>query len=76
MLSAPDVSADEEMQNKLTSLNDQLDKYRSTTVTYTFGESTEVLDSRPLIPGSRSTEKISELTGSSEGIYPESCEYL
>ncbi len=44
----PDVSADEEMQNKLTSLNDQLDKYRSTTVTYTFGESTEVLDSQTI----------------------------
>ena len=36
------------MQNKLTSLNDQLDKYRSTTVTYTFGESTEVLDSQTI----------------------------
>ena len=44
----PDVSADEKMQNKLTSLNDQLDKYRSTTVTYTFGESTEVLDSQTI----------------------------
>lgn len=44
----PDVSADKEMQNKLTSLNDQLDKYRSTTVTYTFGESTEVLDSQTI----------------------------
>ena len=44
----PQVSADEEMQNKLTSLNNQLKKYRSTTVTYTFGDSTEVLDSQTI----------------------------
>ncbi len=44
----PDVSADEEMQNRLTSLNDQLQKYRSTTVTYTFGSSTETLDSQTI----------------------------
>lgn len=44
----PQVSADEEMQNKLTSLNDQLKKYRSTTVTYTFGDSTETLDSQTI----------------------------
>ena len=40
----PQTSADEKMQNKLADLNDQLKKYRSTTITYTFGNTTEVLD--------------------------------
>ena len=33
-----------DMENKVTSLNSQLKKYRSTTVTYTFGSETVVLD--------------------------------
>ena len=44
----PAVSAGEEMQGRLTALNDQLRKYRSTTVTYTFGNSTEILDSQTI----------------------------
>lgn len=40
----PEVVVSEEMQKELASLNDQLNKYRSTTVTYTFGPATEVLD--------------------------------
>lgn len=34
-----------EMEQKVTDLNSQLDKYRNTTVTYTFGSETQVLDS-------------------------------
>ena len=34
-----------EMEQKLKNLNDQLQKYRSTTVTYTFGPASQVLDS-------------------------------
>ena len=44
----PQTSADEEMQNKLAALNEQLKKYRSTTITYTFGNTTEVLDSQTI----------------------------
>lgn len=40
----PSVTASDEMQNKVTGLNDQLNKYRSTTVTYTLGSTTEVID--------------------------------
>lgn len=40
----PDTVVTEEMKQKLKGLNDQLHKYRSTTVTYTFGPATEVLD--------------------------------
>ena len=36
------------MQNKLAALNEQLKKYRSTTITYTFGNTTEVLDSQTI----------------------------
>ncbi len=40
------VSADsQDMQTKLSGLNQQLDNYRNATVTYTFGETTEVLGS-------------------------------
>ena len=35
----------EDMKNKVTDLNSQLKKYRSSTVTYTFGSETAVLDS-------------------------------
>ena len=41
----PETVVSEELQKKLDSLNGQLKKYRSTTVTYTFGPATEVLDS-------------------------------
>lgn len=41
---SPNVTATEDMKNKVTDLNDQLNKYRSTTVTYTFGNETVVLD--------------------------------
>lgn len=41
---SPAVTATEDMENKVTSLNSQLKKYRSTTVTYTFGSETVVLD--------------------------------
>lgn len=34
-----------EMEQKVTDLNSQLDKYRNSTVTYTFGSETQVLDS-------------------------------
>ncbi len=34
----PSVTVSDEMQNKVTGLNDQLNKYRSTTVTYTLGK--------------------------------------
>ena len=37
--------ATDDMEVKVTNLNDQLSKYRSTTVTYTFGSETVVLDS-------------------------------
>lgn len=40
----PESVVTEEMEQKLQSLNDQLNKYRSTTLTYTFGSATEVLD--------------------------------
>ena len=40
----PSVTTSDEMQNKVTGLNDQLNKYRSTTVTYTLGSTTEVID--------------------------------
>ena len=42
---SPLVTATEDMQNKVDSLNAQLAKYRKTTVTYTFGSETVVLDS-------------------------------
>lgn len=42
---SPTVTATEDMKNKVTSLNSQLKKYRSATVTYTFGSETVVLDS-------------------------------
>lgn len=42
---SPSVTATEDMKTKVTDLNDQLGKYRSTTVTYTFGNETVVLDS-------------------------------
>ena len=41
----PETVVSDELQKKLDSLNGQLKKYRSTTVTYTFGPATEVLDS-------------------------------
>lgn len=41
----PETVVTPEMEQKLKSLNDQLQKYRSTTVTYTFGTVTQVLDS-------------------------------
>lgn len=41
----PETVVTDELQKKLDSLNGQLKKYRSTTVTYTFGPATEVLDS-------------------------------
>ena len=42
---SPLVTATEDMQNKVDNLNAQLAKYRKTTVTYTFGSETVVLDS-------------------------------
>ena len=42
---SPMVTATEDMKNKVTDLNSQLKKYRSSTVTYTFGNETAVLDS-------------------------------
>ena len=42
---SPLVTATEDMQNKVDSLNAQLAKYRKTTVTYIFGSETVVLDS-------------------------------
>lgn len=42
---SPSVIATDDMEVKVTNLNDQLSKYRSTTVTYTFGSETVVLDS-------------------------------
>ena len=42
---SPSVIATDDMEVKVTNLNDQLSKYRSTTVTYTFGSETTVLDS-------------------------------
>ena len=40
----PSVTASDAMKKQLTDLNGQLDKYRSTTVTYTLGSATEVID--------------------------------
>ena len=40
----PSVTASDAMKKQLTDLNGQLDKYRSTTVTYTLGNATEVID--------------------------------
>ena len=40
----PSVTVSDTMQNKVTELNDQLNKYRSTTVTYTLGNETQVID--------------------------------
>ena len=42
---SPLVTATEDMQNKVDNLNAQFAKYRKTTVTYTFGSETVVLDS-------------------------------
>ena len=42
---SPTVTVTEDMKNKITDLNSQLKKYRSSTVTYTFGSETAVLDS-------------------------------
>ena len=42
---SPSVTATDDMEVKVTNLNDQLSKYRSTIVTYTFGSETAVLDS-------------------------------
>ena len=42
---SPTVTVTEDMKNKVTDLNSQLKKYRSSTVTYTFGSETAVLDS-------------------------------
>lgn len=41
----PEIKATEEMLQQLNGLNDQLKKYRTASVTYTFGSSKEVLDS-------------------------------
>lgn len=41
----PETVVTAEMEQKLKDLNDQLQKYRSTTVTYTFGPASQVLDS-------------------------------
>lgn len=41
----PEIKVTEEMQQQLNSLNDQLNKYRIASVTYTFGSSKEILDS-------------------------------
>ena len=40
----PSVTVSDAMKKQLTDLNGQLDKYRSTTVTYTLGSATEVID--------------------------------
>ncbi len=40
----PSVTVSDDMQNKVNGLNDQLNKYRSTTITYTLGSATEVID--------------------------------
>ena len=41
----PEIKVTEEMQQQLNSLNDQLNKYRTASVTYTFGSAKEILDS-------------------------------
>lgn len=41
----PKTTVSDDMQKKVAELNDQLNKYRSTTITYTFGSATEVIDS-------------------------------
>jgi len=40
----PSVTASDDMQNKLSQLNEELNKYRSSKVTYTLGSETEVVD--------------------------------
>ena len=40
----PSVTVSDTMQSKVTELNDQLNRYRSTTVTYTLGNETQVID--------------------------------
>lgn len=40
----PAVTASDDMKKKVADLNDQLNKFRSTTVTYTLGSATEVID--------------------------------
>ena len=40
----PSVTVTDDMKNKVTGLNDQLNRYRSTTVTYTLGSAKEVID--------------------------------
>lgn len=44
----PSVTVSDDMKNKLTELNDQLNKYRNTTVTYTLGSATEVIDAEKI----------------------------
>lgn len=45
----PEVKATKEMKQQVKSLNSQLEKYRSTTVTYLFGSETQVLDSDTIL---------------------------
>lgn len=40
----PAVTVSDDMQNKLSGLNEELNKYRSSTVTYTLGSETQVVD--------------------------------
>nr|WP_296082816.1 L,D-transpeptidase family protein [uncultured Blautia sp.] len=40
----PSVTVSDDMQNKLSGLNEKLNKYRSSTVTYTLGNETQVVD--------------------------------
>lgn len=44
----PSVTVSDDMKNKVTELNDQLSKYRCTTVTYTLGSTTEVIDAEKI----------------------------
>ena len=45
----PDIEASGEMKQQVKKLNSQLEKYRSTTVTYVFGSETQVLDSNTVL---------------------------
>lgn len=41
----PEITADqEEIQSQMAALNDELNRYRNTTITYLFGDTTEVID--------------------------------
>lgn len=58
---SPSVIATDDMEVKVTNLNDQLSKYRSTTVTYTFGSETVVLDSDTISSWVKAEERHSVL---------------